>query len=441
MLKPFESVLNARKIKKVIIFTNDNSICNLSKSLNIDSYMIDIETETEKSELLPLGTYSSVRYLQEILKVDFWNLMILNFRNPLITPDLIDEAISKFKLSKTPVLISVKKSIDHPVQLNAYYRIVDVGFIHIFDNDEAIPPYLQILNDHFSMKHTPNQRFNLLYKVTRPFYFDWEARGVQQKGESGMYIRTYEGLSIRYIPVDQISNDTFDEILRPLWIYDSPDKARILIQFNNHEKLYSEVSRVDKNLRLAGSAFSDNFNHISSLLFKDIKGVEYFFTFNPEDFSSSHSHVLRALPVGSSGPLEEGIIEIEADDFSEPIPFQYEDKDICGIVYSLLNVAQDDTYDLCEPFPPDERLWTGSTKKINVKTGKEIMGRQDFPDVFEPEGTFFIMRADLISSFDREVSKGNADGLIMEETNSIQIKSRFDLLRYRAIIRASSKHS
>jgi len=441
LLKSVAAAANAREIKKLIIFSDDDLILDLAKSLNIDSYIADIEADIEKSELLPVGTYASVRYLRERLKIDFENLMVLNFRNPLLTPDVIDEAIDKFKRSKIPVLISVKKSIDHPCQLNAYYQIADVGFIHIFDDDEAIPPYLQILNDHFPMKHTPNQRFNLLYKVTRPFYFDWEARGVQQKGKPGMYIRTYEGLSIKYIPVDQISNDTFDEILRPLWIYDSPDKARILIQFNNHEKLYSEVSRVDKNLRLAGSAFSDNLNHISSLLFKDIKVAKYFFTFNPEDFSSSHSHVLRALPVRSSGPLEEGIIEIETDDFSEPIPFQYEDKDICGIVYSLLKIAEDDTYDLCEPFPPDERLWAGSMQKINVRTGKEIMGRQDFPDVFEPEGTFFIMRKDLISSFDREVSEGNADGFIMKDTDSIQIKSEFDLLKYMAITRALGRSS
>jgi len=200
--------------------------------------------------------------------------------------------------------------------------------------------------------------------------------------------------------------------------------------------LCSEVSSVDNNLHLVGAAFSDDFNNISSLLFKDIKRRRYFLTFNSEDHSS-YSYVLKAFPVGLSGPLEEGIIEVEIDDFSKPISLQYEDKYICGIIYSLLKVAEDDTYDLCEPFPPDERLWTGSDQKINIKTGKEIMGRQDFPDVFEPDGTFFIMKRSIIPFFGQELLNGNADGFVMEDSNSIQIKSEFDLLRYKAITRAN----
>ncbi|MBW1741777.1 MAG: hypothetical protein JRJ42_11755 [Deltaproteobacteria bacterium] len=453
MLKSINSTTNVREIKKIIIFTNDNSIINLAESLGIDSYLIEIDTEAETSELLPLGSCSSVRYVKEALKIDFENLMILSFKNPLITSDLIDEAINKFKVSKTPALISVKKPIDHPCQLNAYYRILDLGFIHIFDEGELICSYIPAIDS----KH---------YRLTKPFYFDWKARGIQEKNVSGMYIRTYEDLSIKYIPVEQVSDDTF-EILFPLWIYESPNKARILFQFGDissplteegqgwgghspvtpfqQEKknstsertLYRAVSKVDKDFQLAGAAFSDNFNYISCFLFKDFQGSEYLLALNSENFSS-HSFVLRILPIRESVLAEEGTIEVEIDDISKPILFQYKHKDICGIVYSLLNVAQDDTYDLCEPFPPDERLWTGSMQKINVETGKEIMGRQDFPDVFEPEGTFFIMRKDLISSFDKEVLNGNTDGFIMEDTNSIQIKSGFDLLRYRAIIRVAT---
>ena len=446
LLKSVAAAANAREIKKLIIFSDDNLMLDLLKSLNIDSYIVDIEADTEKSELLPVGTYASVIYLRERLKIDFENLMVLNFRNPLLTPDVIDEAINKFKRSKIPVLISVKKSIDHPCQLNAYYQIADVGFIHIFDDDEATGRCVRCLDKHLSIRHTvnqcnpDNQRLNLRCKVTKPFYFDWKARGVQKNGVSGIYIRKYDGLNIKYIPIDRIPGNTFNKIPFPFWIYDGPGQARILLRFRDEEKLYRDVSEVDKDFQLAGAAFCDDCNRISSLLFKNLRGGKYLLVLHSEDLPS-HSYMLRAVPVGSSGRAEKGIIELGLDDFSGPISLHFEDQALYGIIYSLFKVAEDDTYDLCEPFPPHERLWTGSMQKINVRTGKEIMGRQDFPDVFEPEGTFFIMRRNLIPSFDREVLQGGAGGFIMKDTDSIQIESEFDLLKYMAITRALGRSS
>lgn len=442
LLKSVTAAARAREIEKLFIFSSDKSVIELSQSFTKDPYLINIRADTERSELLPPGTYSSLEYLQKTIKAGFEDFIILGFRNPLITPDLIDEAINKFKISIVPALISVKKSIDHPCQLNAYYRIVDVGFIHFFDEDQAMDPCMETLHKYFQPRHFVNQPdhpslSDLGYKITKPFHFDWGARGVKEKNASLLYcLRVDDTSDIRYIPVDQNPNDALNTITFPLWVYDGPAKARIIMQFRGHDNLYTKRSRVDKNFDLAGAQISDESGHTSSLLLRDIKDNRYVLAFNLDD-NASCPCVLRALPVGPSDASDEGIREVEINDFSEPISFQHEDRNVCGIIYSLLKVAEDGTYDLCEPFPPDQRLWTGSAQKINVKTGKEIMGRQDFPDVLEPEGTFFIMKKDLISSFDREVLNGNADGFVMEDSDSIQIKSSFDLLRYRAITRAT----
>jgi hypothetical protein len=238
------------------------------------------------------------------------------------------------------------------------------------------------------------------------------------------------------MPVDQVPEDTSTEASRLLWIFENHNSARILFQFNGHDKFLGEAKGFDINLQLAGVAFSDG--AFRSLVFEDEQGRRYLLVQNSED-SKYQSCSLRALPVGLSGPLEDRTIEIEMDDVYEPIPV--EDKDIVGIIYCNLRVAEDDTYDLCEPFPPDEKLWTGYVQQINVKTGKEIMGPQDFPDVVEPDGTLFIMNKGVISSFDREVLNGTAECFVMEGTNSIQITSDLDLLRYRAIAKATDNRS
>lgn len=480
ILKTFRSVLNARQIENLMVFTNDDFVASMAKSLGIDANMIE-DIESQESELLPIGTSSSLSYLHEVLNIDFDSLMILGFRNPLLTPELIDQASAKFKHSKAPALISVKTSIDHPCQLNAYYKIADIGFIHLFDNEKDIAPYLQALEDHITPKQSPNQRnprnlsnqrlnqrspnqrnlcnptnlrlnqhspnqrnqcnpsnlrLNQRYRLTKPFHFDWESRGIHDKGKSGLYFRRYDDFHIKYIPIEEPPDRTSSEISSPLWIYDTGKTARVLFDLNSCPS-YEEPIKTDPNLIMIGAAFSDG--HISCLLTENDETSKYLLVLNSEDLQS-RSCIVKAVPVSRSGPVENRTIEVETDDFSIAIPFQFEEKDACGIIYFLLRLPHDDTYDLQEPFVPNTRLWdkdNGSGKTVNTQTGKEIMGRQDFPEVLEPDGTFFIMNKDLISSFDKEVLNGNADSFIIEENASIQIKSELDLLKYKAITKAT----
>ncbi|CAB1064570.1 hypothetical protein D1BOALGB6SA_9366 [Olavius sp. associated proteobacterium Delta 1] len=453
ILKAFRSVLNARQIENLMVFTNDNLIINLAKSLGIDSTMIK-DFESQDSELLPAGTFSSLTYLREILSINLDSLMILGFRNPLLTPELIDEASAKFKHSKAPALISVKTSIDHPCQLNAYYKIADIGLIHLFDENADISPYLKLLSSHTSIKSSFNQRNqppdrrgtiqrlgdcklrNLRFRLTKPFHFDWDSRDINDKGRSGLYFRTYDDYHIKYIPIEENPDRTSPEISPSFWIYDTGNTARVLFDLDSCPS-HKEQIKTDPNFIMIGAAFSDS--TMSAAMLKDPTTNKHSISFNSESLSHD-SYFLRAMPIGLSPSIRNGVVEIELDEISELIPFDFQEKNACGIIYFLLQMAHNDTYDLQEPFIPNKRLWckdNGSGKIVNAETGKEILGRQDFPDVFEPDGTLFIMKKDLIPSFDKEVLNGNADSFIMEENASIQIKSELDLLKYKAITRVA----
>jgi hypothetical protein len=136
--------------------------------------------------------------------------------------------------------------------------------------------------------------------------------------------------------------------------------------------------------------------------------------------------------------MESKPIEIEVKDLSEPVPFQLETGDIGGLAYCLMRVAEDDRYDLREPFSAGQKLWSGSVKKINIKTGRVIMGRQDFPEVFEPDSSFMLIKKECIHGYIAEILKGQAKGFLMPEARSLQIKSDFDLVEYRAMLREMS---
>ena len=435
LLKSATAAVKSGKIEDIFIFSNEQCVIELFQPLTKNTYLINIRSDIERS-------YSSIEYLQKIIKTGFEEIVILGFRNPLITTGLIDDAINKFKISRAPALISVKKSIDHPCQLNSYYRIMDVGLIHLFDESHAIASYIESLHKSFHLRLLggPHDYLNapdLSYKITKPFYFNWKAKGVEEENELSFYnLQVTDKLEIKYNPVSQHFNDGLDYITFPLWIYEGPNTARIIMQINGYDHICIKGSRIDKNFNFAGAQISDKCDHISSLLLRENESNRYVLYFNRNDNVSGPS-LFRAFPVGLSNLASGDIIDVEISDFSEPISLQYENRDVYGIVYSLLSIAENKTYDICEYFPDEQKLWTELGQKINVKTGKEIMGRQDFPDVLEPEGTFFIIKKDLISFFDREVINSNTDGFVMDDLSSIRIESYFDLLRYRAIIRAA----
>lgn len=472
LLKCFSAASNANEINKLIVCTNDRFIFNLSRSHDIDSRLIDLKPKTEKSALLPLGTHAAARNVLKSIKSDVEDLMVLSFRNPTVTPDLLDEAIKTFKASKTSALISVKKSTDHPCQLVAYYKIMDIGFLHLFENEETTAPYLAIMDNHCSALNDishwyQNNRGDL--RITKPFYFDWRAEGIQDKGASGIYVRTYHDSSVQYIPVDSASRHHFHGKPHSFWISEDTTTARVLSPLQDTsptllgnseeaahlhsphdscnayeaqtstERKAAQWRRTNSHLKLVGAPLKAD-TQISPLLFRDTQHNRYILSF-ASGALSTHSWVIKLLPIPLHPPNRTEILDIELRDLAHPIPILFEDNDISGIIYCLLKASADDTYDFCEPFPPDRSQWTNSFRNINVTTQREIIGRQDFPDVFEPDGTLCIMRKGIISSLESEILQGHVYGFIMQETDSIQINSWYDMLRYAAISKMLGRHS
>jgi len=437
-----QSVVNAQEIHKVFVLTNNNTILTLSKSLTTDTYFLDLDSKYHNSSLLPIGTQQSLEYLQASVKLEFDDLFILSFRNPLLTSDLIDEAKNEFRTSIYDTFISVKKITDHPCQLTANYKILDIGFIYLFDTEINIVPYLapfkkNILSRGKFHLHNNDNSINRSLKLSKPFFFDWESRGIQGKGSSGIYIRKCDNFSIKYIPVEE-NNNCLQESSNAFWIYDCPDQARILFNKNNHNHFLKKPDIFNKNDQPVGQAFTNDSNEIPILAYKDSNTNEYSLAIN-SDYFPFNNYFLRLFPAGDHCRVENSIFEFKINNLTKPITFRHDSKDLYGIIYVLLKIAQDSPYEFSEYFPSNENLWSidpSSGVKINRITGKEIMGRQDFPDVFEPEGSFIILKKDMLSSLTEETLKGNIGGFVIQEHMSIQIKSDFDLLRYKAFNRA-----
>ncbi|RJR51532.1 MAG: hypothetical protein C4576_03575 [Desulfobacteraceae bacterium] len=434
LAKCFSSASDAREIDVPVVCTNDQRIFDLSVSLGMETRMLDISYAHCKHSVLPPGAREAAANVLQQTVFASRDLIFLNFRNPGVTSCLLDEAIKTFKHSKRPALISVKESRDNPCQLSAYYKILEVGFLHI-------------LEDHFpSLKGVSGfpdpGRVDLC--LTRAFYFDWEAKGIgEADGLAGYVMDNQNG---RYIPVQAPQGRLSHDQYKSLWIREAPKRARVLFALTDVlpglvgcpddlkrvqapeglHSLFIQAQRPGRPasssaLEIAGSPVSPT--RLSPMLLRDNRGGRHVLSFGSAD-PSPRPLLVRVLPVPLNDHLKMEAVEFTPGNLIDPIPIPLELKDLSGIAYSVFEVAVNESYDLSEPFPPKEELWTTQT---------EINGRQDFPAVYEPDGSFSIMGRSILPSLETEITQGRAHGFILKEEAAVQINSTFDMVRYAAL--------
>lgn len=418
IIKSLNTALQVSRAEKVIVFTNHEAVVRLAKSIGVETCLTDLCDGDRKSEFFFRGTQSSIDYLEKINGRGFDTLCVLNFRNPFISKGFLDDAIEKFSRSDAPVLLSVKEPTDHPCQLSSFYKILDIGIIYFFDERKLIRRYIRNSEDHN-------------YMITRPFFFDWSERGVFQTNHPLYRIRINEQSKIEYIP-QKNSKNLGDEMWAPLWIYENHTTARVLINMGRGVK---DVLHhyLPEGAEAIGAAFNGNGRQVDALVVDDAGKGRTNLLFHMAHYPRP-PHVVKYLCVNNGGTLSNSAEVSMSRNGIIDIPMSQSLEDVSVIIYSILHVAENGSFDIKEFFPALYTLWevdkiTG--KRVNTKTGKTINGRQDFPEVFEADGSFVIFDNASISSIDEEVSLGNVEGVLIDEKMSICNMTGFDLFRFR----------
>lgn len=170
---------------------------------------------------------------------------------------------------------------------------------------------------------------------------------------------------------------------------------------------------------------------------RDKGSGQYHLHMNPDHFSEG-TCVLKIALLKSNGIVVENEYELERSGLDRPFSFFPGEKEIIGIIYSLYGIVETgpvDTWDLYVPHPD---LWIraeGSERMINTRTGRPINGRQDFPEVFEPDGAICIThRANLMNdSLDVFPCHNEMGALMLSPSEALRIESELDFLQYRII--------
>ncbi|GAU77771.1 cytidylyltransferase domain-containing protein [Fusibacter sp. 3D3] len=130
-----EAALNSKYIERVIVSTEDAEIAEISKKYGAEvPFLRPAELATDTSKAIDAYVFT-VESLQEINKMTFDQIVILQPTSPLRKATHIDEAIELFFERGANSIISVTPS-DHPPQ---WYKTIDTqGVLHSYiDSDNS----------------------------------------------------------------------------------------------------------------------------------------------------------------------------------------------------------------------------------------------------------------------------------------------------------------
>ena len=408
-----KAALNSYVVEKAILTTNDKGVFNIAKSLSIESYFLSEKYDEQIGlSFLPAGTDVSIDFINDKLQNN--NLfIIINFRNPLLTSQLIADAYDDYIYSNHTALLSVKKSFDHPCQLISCYKILDAGLIHLLDEKSGSAHYFPKLKQHY-----PQLDEQELY-LSRPFYFDWKARGIF--GFSSFYVKEVSSFIVKYIPIEESHFPGRNMGSFPIFVYENQESARIICSLSD---LY-----LDEEQALYGIVI--NSSNQCNPIYKHRKNNEFEIMFI--NGAESGELLFECKTFGQYTVIGDNSVLLSVNDSSGVSVPLIEEETIAGIVYMLLKHSTDSDYDIKKPFKSDLNLWHPSKDNcsmINAKTGKEIRGRQGFPEIFEPDGTFLIINGMQFSYCEQLLRERKIGGFFIDNEHSTSIWSEIDYLQY-----------
>lgn len=359
----------------VHMVSTDAHLVEKAQSMGLDGHLLPA-CQADDLEFPP-GTREAVELVRGMPSACDDNLVILDPVNPLLQKETILNAIAEHETHSCPVLASVGTVRDHPCQFNRYMKLTDVIVYFALDaGDDG-------------------------QGVSKPFSTDWEYAGV-----------TADGLYSR-VPGLFDSHFTHPDSADPVLWEKRGERARVVA---------GDSSKVH--------AWGAEDVPVKPIL-KSVGGQRYELSWESVE-ESTDSYSLWMVPFsGNKLGYEEaqffGSGNSSTSSYLEPLkPGQV------GWIGILSREVFGGHYDYSEPLDFPNASWkvVGSRLRINRENGQRILGRQDFPDVFEMDLSIVVVSPGV------EIAPMGSypvvEPFLLSDEERIRIRSSFDLLRLKA---------
>jgi hypothetical protein len=356
--------------------------------------------------VLPAGGAEAL----ERLAAEDRRTLLVSCANPLLTGQVIDDFVRQAEAANRPT-VSVAPPRDHPCQLSQHLRMLEAGVLLPLD------------------RHVDAQASNGGARLlTKPFRFLWAAQ--QTRGHGPLFVLG----SAQGEPVLLSVPDEADPpATGPLLARESEDSARLSLPWTEVRELAARfgVRSVDD---IAGVGL-----HLSPGLpclgFRDADGAASL------GFAARHPGRRLCQVYAQDGQNGErrASLDLSGDPPRAALPWSLDEMAV-PLSYNLLDYLDSDGgFDLTQAFPEAHHgLWRTDTTtgcRVNRLSGRVIHGRQEFPEVLEPDGSLSALTRSEAARFDELLHAGEAAAFLLERGQSLLLRTPFDLLRYKAKLR------
>ncbi len=400
----FASLHDATTLDRILAVGHNSSLLALAQNAGITSVLLAMPHPIYTEGILPTGGAEALDRLSE----EDSRTLLISCTNPLLTGQVIDDFVRQAEKLQQPIT-SVISPLDHPCQLSQHLRMREAG---------VLLPLDPLRSD----------RKRLL---TKPFRFLWMVQ--QTRGQGPLFVlHCAQGEPLFLSVPDEAALPAQG----PLIIREGLDSARLSLPVHEVLELalcfgvrsLDDIAAVGLHLAPGLSALS--FRNASHTLYLGFaakrKGGRVCQVYAQGGRDGQYAELRASLELTGEPPR--AILPWSLDNAATPIS------------YNLLDhLDNDGGFDMTQAFPEvGHRLWrvdpdTGCC--LNCVTGRPIHGRQEFPEVLEPDGSLSALTRAEATRFDGLLQAGKVAAFLLEQGRSLQLRTPFDLLRYKAKLR------
>lgn len=406
----------------VFIATNMPAMYEFARESGFQVEFVDQNPAEEPVPAFPHGgtlAYQALRKARPNLP-EKEVLLCLSPRNAALTPEIVRTISLAFLEQPENLLVSVIVARDHPSQLDAYYQISSMDVLMRFTKTPQ-PAEIAELCEGLSPTFPCTfdwETYNVGWKSTGPRIFQRDerqgqirlsplnscpapedAQAAQQTSPKAWYVMTRPGEALRLCPPQQLRLDKPFTLAGVPFIKPESHFDFLLVEREGRDELELFVAKELCTLhRLARIWAIKNCE-----LQRDSADT---ISFSKEAIEGEHALLFQGRPF--VGPIHT-LCKEDAD----------------GWAVALLQRTEGTDVDHIEPFELSEDLWKIdplTKRRINVKTKSDIVGRQDFPEIYQPDGTFLFFLAGFAGRLQAMLKQGRVRGYVAPESHL------FDLL-------------
>ena len=414
LARVFSALRAATSLDRVLAVGHDAGLLALAESAGLSAVLLAAPPPLCAKGVLPTGGAEALGRLG----AEDRRTLLVSCGNPLLTAALIDDFVRQAETAQRP-MTSVVAPLDHPCQLSQHLRMLEAGVLLPLDpSPSGLPSALQPAGGEARL-------------LTRPFRFLWAAQ--QTRGQGPLFVLDCtQGESLFLSVPDEAAMPAAG----PLLVREGEASARLSLPAHELRELAARFG-----VRSLGAVTGVGL-HLSpgvpALSFRETDGGLCL------GFAAGHGARRLCQVYAQAAPGEQNTecrasLDLTGEPPRAALPWGLGES-ASPVSYNLLDYLDSDGgFDLTQAFPEAQHgLWrvdAATGCRMNCVSGRAIHGRQEFPEVLEPDGSLSALTRAEAARFDRLLQAGEVASFVLERGQSLQLHAPFDLLRYKAKLR------